>query len=419
MKSVTGVLMSGLILPGVAFAEEAEARTGKAGYDNDTSFAGPGSTVAQLEEDDALVDDPAFRVPWIEESLDPWFAWKGKLQEDTGLQIGIAYTSLFQSASDSLPGADSSASSGILRFSGKWQLFGNQQEGNSGSLVFSADHRHRYGDQAPSDLGFSAGYLGIPGTLFSDADALLGDFYWAQGFNGGKTGLVIGRYDPNDFFDVSGYANPWSTFQNLSILFNASTALADWSTGVGFGHWVNDQWYVKAAVNDVNGTASDIKFFDDFDELYTTAEIGWSPSRGDRYFKNFHVTAWYADERVDEEVPQSEGISFGANWTWCEQFMLFGRAGWSSGEAPLYNQTVTAGMLYYVPKRTDLLGLAVNWGDPADSSLDEQWTGELFYRFRLAQNVAITPSIQVVLDPALNPDEDELVIGSIRTRFSF
>ena len=158
---------------------------------------------------------------------------------------------------------------------------------------------------------------------------------------------------------------------------------------------------------------------DDFDELYTTAEIGWSPSRGDRYFKNFHVTAWYADERVDEEVPQSEGISFGANWTWCEQFMLFGRAGWSSGEAPLYNQTVTAGMLYYVPKRTDLLGLAVNWGDPADSSLDEQWTGELFYRFRLAQNVAITPSIQVVLDPALNPDEDELVIGSIRTRFSF
>ena len=68
--------------------------------------------------------------------------------------------------------------------------------------------------------------------------------------------------------------------------------------------------------------------------------------------------------------------------------------------------------------RSDTTGIAINWGEPSDDTLRDQVTAEAFYRIQLAQNLAITPSVQYLADPALNPDEDEIWIGSIRTRLT-
>ena len=71
------------------------------------------------------------------------------------------------------------------------------------------------------------------------------------------------------------------------------------------------------------------------------------------------------------------------------------------------------------PERTGKSGFGVNWGNPSDRSLRHQYTGELFYRVQLAQNLAITPSVQLLIDPALNPDENALVVYGLRTRMAF
>lgn len=390
----------------------------KSGYESDPGFSGPAATGAQLEEDD-IVKKPVFRFPAFDRAFKPWFDKKRQLKEEHGLAIGFDYRSLYQSASDVPAGVDDSASSGIFRMLGKWELL-NRGTKNVGALVFSVENRHAYGDDiAPADLGFSIGYLGIPGTLFSDVDTILGDFNWQQLLNDGQTGLIIGRYDPNDFFDVLGYQNPSTSFQNAAILLDTSIALPDWSTGIGVGHWLNEQWYIKGAINDANGVAAKTNFFDDSGELYTTAELGWSPSRAQRYFNNIHVTAWHVDEREKAGVGESDGIAVGANWTFDEKLMLFLKAGWSDGPAPLYNESVTAGMIYYVAARSDLVGLGINWGDPADDSLREQVTSELFYRLQLAENLAITPSIQLLDNPSLNPAEDKIWLTGVRLRVSF
>lgn len=389
----------------------------RSGFDNDGSFAGPASTTAQLEEDD-LNKEPAFRMPFVDDALEPWFGWKRRLNEEHGFQFGVAYTSTLQLADSAPSGAEDSAGVGILRLSGKWTPFHRRSE-NAGSLVFSFDQRHRFTDIAPADLGFEAGYLGIPATLFSGIHGAIGDLNWQQRFNDGRTGLIVGRYDPNDFFDVLGYANPWTSFTNLSVLFNASIALPDWQTGIGIGHWFTDQWYASASVSDANGTATDVQLFEDFGELYKTAEIGWSPSREERYTKNIHITGWHVDARDSAGTEESEGIAIGANWTWDDKFMLFTKLGWSDGNAPLYNESATVGMIYKFSKRSDLMGLGVNWGSPADDTLNEQWSTELFYRLQLSENIAITPSLQLIVDPALRPDKEELWIGGVRMRFTF
>ncbi|MCP4259968.1 MAG: carbohydrate porin, partial [Planctomycetes bacterium] len=91
---------------------------------------------------------------------------------------------------------------------------------------------------------------------------------------------------------------------------------------------------------------------------------------------------------------------------------------WSDGEAPLMNGSVTLGGFYYFAHRSDLIGLAANWGEPADGSLGDQYTGELFYRFQFAHILAITPSVQLLVDPSLNPNEDQIWIFGLRARLT-
>lgn len=95
--------------------------------------------------------------------------------------------------------------------------------------------------------------------------------------------------------------------------------------------------------------------------------------------------------------------------------MIFARAGWSDGAAPLMNATATAGVTRSLHRR-DLLGLGTNWGDPSDDSLRDQWSTELFYRFQFSQNLALTPSVQWLVDPAQNPEEDQVWVLGLRAR---
>ena len=66
----------------------------------------------------------------------------------------------------------------------------------------------------------------------------------------------------------------------------------------------------------------------------------------------------------------------------------------------------------------DLAGVGLSWGSPSGADQGDQWTAEVFYRKQF-RNFAITPSVQVIVDPAGNPDEDALVIGGLRGRVVF
>jgi porin len=392
----------------------------KANYDNEEGFAGPGSTVRQLEEDDEE-KTPVIRWPAVDEILQPWFDKKKQLNEKSGLQLSLAYTLTAQKASDTLTGEDTGAT-GIFRVSGKWELF-NRGKKNRGSLVFSVDNRSKYGDVATADLASEIGYIGPTAVIFSDADTVLVDFNWQQFVNDGNSGLLVGRYDPSDYMNVLGYANPWTTFQNLNVLLDSSVAYPDVGFGAGFGHWFDENWYFVGGFNDANGRLDETAVFDNGSEFFKFAEVGWSPGRDQRYFSSIHLTLWDVDEREDDGIDDTRGAAIAANWTWDETWMLFGRIGWSDVDAAndpqIYENSYTFGGLYYFANRSDLAGAAINYGELAAQGLDSQTTAEIFYRVQLAQNLAITPSIQLLKDPALNNINDSITLLGLRLRLSF
>jgi hypothetical protein len=129
-------------LPAAFAADYSSAQKSyKSNYDNEEGFAGPGSTVRQLEEDDQQ-KTPAFRIEAFDEALAPWFEGKKGIYDISGLQLGFAYNLLHQEIDESL-GDEDSATSSIFRVSGKWEVY-NRGGKNQGQLVFSFDNRRRH-----------------------------------------------------------------------------------------------------------------------------------------------------------------------------------------------------------------------------------------------------------------------------------
>lgn len=388
----------------------------KSGYSTKSSFGGPNSPEALMEEDDRI-KEPAFRFEGIYDAFNPWRKWKRRQNKEHGFKISGHYATLYQGANKSLTGEDK-ASGGVFRTNAIWTLLGRGTK-NTGSLVLTVDDRHAFRDVSPAGLASQVGYAGVTGTLFNDINWAVVNLNWQQSFNDGKTGLLVGRFDPNDYMNILGYTNPWVTFSNLAIMLDPSVAFADTSWGAGAGHWLNDQFYVMGGINDANGLLTDdLEFFDGGSELDKWVHVGWSPSVAQRYTHNVHVLTWHVDGSEDLGTESAKGMALAANWTFDDKWMPFLRAGWSEGSTPIYNKSATVGLQRTFAYRSDTAGIGFNWGElPGD--LGEQITMEGFWNIQFAQNLAITPSVQYLGDPALNPTDDSVWIASLRMRLTF
>ena len=66
------------------------------------------------------------------------------------------------------------------------------------------------------------------------------------------------------------------------------------------------------------------------------------------------------------------------------------------------------------------MGLGVNWFRPNETNygakLDDQYTVEAFQRVKITEGIEITPSIQYIQNPALNPVDDSRLLLGLRLR---
>ena len=378
------------------------------------NFGGASSVGAQLKED-ALLKKSIFSFPSIDRALAPWLAFKKSLQQEIGLQFGVDYQVLYQAVNESLTN-ERDAAGGIFRIYGKWTMIDRDGK-DKGSLVFKVENRQRFTNIPPSALGSQFGYNGLTGMLFSNIHTVLNTLYWEQYFFQGRAGLAIGRLDPTDFIDTLGYANPWTTFQNLSILVDPSIALPDTGVGAVGGFWLDNKINIGAGIYDANGLMTELKSYQYGAEFFTHIEVGYSPSQKERLTRNVHLVYWEVDARKHSGIPKSDGIAISANWLLQQTWLPFFRAGISNGKAALMKKSITVGAGYSFIKNSDVLACGVNWGEPSGALIRKnQFTTELFYRIQLAQHITITPDIQWIYHPAANPTHTQAWVFGLRAR---
>ena len=355
--------------------------------------------------------------------LSPIREWRDGVAEKTGLNWSLDYSAVFMGVSDS-PGEDN-ASGGIVRFFGFWDLV-NRGGPNKGSLNWKIENRHKYTDIAPSGLGFESGYVGLFEPPFSDQQTRLTNLYWKQYFADGKGAVVAGFLDATDFVDVYLMASPWTGFNNF--VFSTGSAAMDLpndaTLGVAAGGMITEKMYIHAGISDAN--ADPTSPFDGFDsvasdsDFFKWIEVGFTPSHDRLYFDNVHLTLWHVDERVNG-TPDGWGIN--ASWQqWiADKWLPFVRGGYTEDSGSLLEKSLTAGIGYQPVPMRGVIGLGFNWGKPNQTSFagaDDQYTTELFWRYQLTKELAVTPSIQYIKDPALNEEEDSLWVLGIRARIA-
>lgn len=377
-------------------------------------FGGASSVGGTLKSD-------AERKPTV---LQSYFDLKTNVEKKAGLAFGFDYNALFQAATDSL--GDDMAASGALRMFGRWGLVG-KKTGNTGSIVYKVENRHRLGtDIAPQDLGFEVGYVGLTALPFSDIGWALTNLYWERHLLNNRLAFVAGITDTTDYVDIYGLADPWNCFSNLAFSTNPSIPVPNQGLGVAIRGLLTENIYALGGIADANGDPTDpgdsFDSFFDVSEYFTHIEVGWIPSYKERFTDNIHLAYWHADEREAAGVPSGWGMTFSFSATLDTHWEPFVRAGYSDEGGALWERTLSIGCGYNLSRPSDQIGVGLSWGRPAESfgpDLDDQVTAELYYRFHLWKILTLTTDLQLLIDPAQNPDEDLIAVFGLRGRVSF
>jgi porin len=393
----------------------------QSGYSNQTDLGGPETVGAELEQGNAK-SDYYFRIPI--RVFKPWYDTKVRLNETYGLQYGINYTTVFLKASDGITNeSETSAAGGIFDIPVSWTPIG-RESGNTGTFALKLENRHSYTTAVPMFLGFDTGSILLPATKVNEFSFRFWEMYYQQTLQEARVRFAVGKVDPTNYWNFHALIHPFMNFFNYGF---SVSPTANWPNA-GFGalaSWLPTKaqnWYVMAGLHDAGGDPlkdgepfyiAD-NFFDG--KFFSAVEVGFFPSFEERYFRKASITIWHSDAYEGSE--EGQGVAIASNWFIDEKYIPFFLAGFSDGKGAntLAKNTMSGGMGYRF-KSHDILGAGFNWADPT-GGLTDQYTLEIYYRFYLTEHLAITPDIQLIKNPSLNPDQSWLSYFGIRGRIT-
>jgi hypothetical protein len=293
--------------------------------------------------------------------------------------------------------------------------------------------------------GYGLAYAGV-GSNFA-IDTLRYDFPLNKNF---KVSLGTNIF-ASDYVDLNSFANNESQdfaslfFTNNPLIFPVdagSGAALDWNPGGGAvsirAVYVAANASEPARGNNAAGFRTNRGLTGD--PYQGTFEIEFAPRDKDGNIKNFALRLQYTNASVSNVTVNTGGVNL--EWAFAKKAALFGRYGFGTIDSritgivnPAFDgfinkgvpvtslspQTWMVGLAFPdLLRRDDLLAFAV--GQPFIESKvgnSTQTNLEIFYRFRVSDNISITPDLQFIFNPNNNNENSTITIGSLRTTFTF
>ena len=270
------------------------------------------------------------------------------------------------------------------------------------------------------------GIFGQTATGFSDFGSSLSEFSWRQTFYSGKLKGAIGKISATSWYNGFLLSSPMKGFQNVALQSSNTKPSPGRGIGAGLAVQPTDRFAIVAGIHDANARTTDNNPFDTLEEseFYQSIELRYFPKGfAKSHTDQVRLQVWHQDERVEAGTPAGQGATALGSILVNDKWLPFAFGGLSNGKASLMEADFSVGVAraFNTVHRAarDVLGLGYNWARPSNSALRDQFTWELFYRFQLVQNIAFTASTQLVLDPSLNPEEDDVWLGGLKLRVTF
>jgi porin len=344
-----------------------------------------------------------------------------KLDESIGLKIGLAYTFVYQNASD---GEDDDAAGGDADLFARWRVLGDEDSRMRSIVGVYTEYRHDVGSQPPRALAAEFGSLWGTTNNFDTHDFSFTQVWWEQHLMNDRLVLTAGKLDATNHYNKYRYQDDATAFMSEAFSGNPARAFPDNGLGANGKLGLGDALYVSAGFQDANADKQE-SGFDTVDEgdWFVAGEFGWTPNF-DKLGKGLYsITLWHIEDGSDTGIPSDEGVAISCEQEIGKTIVPFFRAAWSDGDATGVDEFVAAGVGLegLLRGKSDLTGLGLAWGSPTFSALDDQVSAEVFHRFQVAPDVQLTAGLQYFMDPSFAPsfDDDDVVVLELRLRIAF
>lgn len=427
VKKVLSIVFIALFFNSV-LAQETDT-TSLSGYKSEGMTPNPMNKDTEMEIQDRKA--PYYRLD-VKHTA-PWFDWKRKLKEKTGVQLSFNYTSQFLGATSVISdGMQQTAASGIFDATLNWNFINRKKGKNQGNLIFWVDSRHiYYGDIPAQMLGFNAGSALLPALKFNKWTFRTLEFYYQQKFFNDRAGFAIGKIDMPDWFTYNGLLHPMIHFGDFGFSVNPTVNWSNPGFGIVAGGWLDKKkrFGIQAGLNDVAGDNLNSPNFLDMGtsgwengKFLKMVEFMYAPT-SNPYFSRIGVTYWHSDELlVDEDswfqTASSQGFTVQGTWFIKEKYIPIVTFGMTDGQGANQLSKLNISLMHgWYFQNHDMFAIGINY---TESTLADrgQYLSEIFYRFTVSKAIVITPSIKMVLNPALDANRTFLGYYGIRTRIS-
>jgi porin len=251
---------------------------------------------------------------------------------------------------------------------------------------------------------------------------------WQQSLFEDKLNFVVGKVDPANYFNFHGIVVPWQHFLGYGASLSGTVNWPNAGVGLIASYKFSDQIYSMAGFTDVYGDLFEDNQFihmgDNFFDgnFFKSIEVGYVPSMAERYFRKISITYWHTDSYKSaggSDISSGEGLAISAHWFFKDRFVPYARFAFSNGngENALYKKDIQIGHGLRF-RSHDILGIGLSWAETNIPDAKNQITMEIFYRFNLTAHFEITPDLQYIVNPTLNPGKNSLTYFGFRGRIT-
>jgi porin len=375
----------------------------------------------------SLSEDHAPQRPLI--SIHPW-RWMRKrltsvterINDLTRLRLGLSYTTIYQSAPEAPTPHYTLV--GTFDIYGAWHLIDLPTIGE-GTLGFVYRDRNVWSPITGNELATD---VGLPWGVNNSGSAGYNRFnqvWWQQSLLHKKLVIQIGKIDQTTHFNTNRVASgDGRDFMMQSLVYSQTIAFP--SNGLGFNvlYRPDPRLYLDAGMGDANGNP-DFKPSDSFNSFFQghyfeAFELGLTPDMknlsADLGEGHYRLMGWHTAEATDHGA--GSGFALSADQELPHQMVPFMRVGYCPAGAGRTSQEVDWGVVTVAPfeRSTDRLGFGASWAKPTAPSTHDQFAFELFYRAQVVDGFQLTPDVEFIVDPALQPNSNFQAVFGLRVR---
>lgn len=388
---------------------------------NDEDFTEAPGDITELLEEESKPKQGLFKrylFPGFEKRVIEEF---DNIDEKLNLDLGVAYTSIYQRATESF--GQYEAAGGDFKIFGTWKLL-DRGINNWGMFGFSCEERHKYTSISPSLLGPTIGILGRTVAGFDQQDFSLVQLWWEQHLGDDFFIFRFGKVDTTDYIDTYRYQS--SSLGFLTTPLEDMPSIPYPQKGPGFAA-VLRPWpdaYMTVAVSERGSVKTQVRFDNFFEHpnYFTAMEFGYQPDIEGLGKGDYHVTFWYADHfkfRGLITIPYGKGFALSAEQVFSKNFIPFARYSYADGKATLFRQSCALGFGMENPfgRNEDVYAIGFGWKQPFNQDTKPQYVIETFYRLQLTPTMQLTPDIELFFNRPLACLSDVPLVFSIRFRW--